>query len=102
MIEIFISKSSPEFGFVWNVQGKMKETTDVTFILKSLSSVMVKSFCSDFFSDVFTLREDHRVVGSLSGCLPRAPRQENFLGVPLLLSPEEIDLLVNHVLLNYK
>ncbi len=43
MIEIFISKSSPDVGFVWNVQGKMKETTDVTFILKSLISVMVKS-----------------------------------------------------------
>ena len=49
-----------------------------------------------FFSpDVFTLREDHRIIGSLSGCLPRAPRQDNFLGVPLLLSLYEVDLLVS-------
>ncbi len=46
-------------------------------------------------TDVFTLRKDYRIVGSLSGCLPRAPRQDNFMGVPLILTHEEIDLLVN-------
>ena len=45
-------------------------------------------------ADVFKLRQEHRIVGSFAGCLSRAPRQDNFLGVPLVLSPAEIDLAV--------
>ncbi|XP_012937445.1 tRNA-splicing endonuclease subunit Sen34 [Aplysia californica] len=45
--------------------------------------------------DAQMLREECRVVGKLSGCLPRAPRQNNHLGLPLQLMPEEARLLVD-------
>lgn len=45
-------------------------------------------------SDVCTLRERHRIVGTLVGCLPRLPRQNGHLGVPLQLMNEEASLLL--------
>ncbi|XP_049784503.1 tRNA-splicing endonuclease subunit Sen34 isoform X2 [Schistocerca cancellata] len=44
--------------------------------------------------DWLTLREQHRIIGNLIGCLPHMPRQETFLGLPLELLPEEATLLV--------
>ena len=41
------------------------------------------------------LREECRIVGKLVGCLPRAPRQNIQLGLPLQLMPEEAKLLVD-------
>ena len=43
--------------------------------------------------DVFTLRVQFRVVGSLVGALAVQPRQSCHLGLPLLLSLEEVSLL---------
>ncbi|KAK3088754.1 hypothetical protein FSP39_023355 [Pinctada imbricata] len=40
------------------------------------------------------LREDFHIVGCLRGCLPRFPQQNNHLGLPLQLSPEEVTLLL--------
>lgn len=40
------------------------------------------------------LREECRIIGKLTGSLPRAPRQNNHLGLPLQLMPEEAKLLV--------
>ncbi|GFO12881.1 tRNA-splicing endonuclease subunit sen34 [Plakobranchus ocellatus] len=45
--------------------------------------------------DVHMLREECRIVGKLVGCLPRAPRQNVQLGLPLQLMPEEAKLLVD-------
>ncbi|KAK3773147.1 hypothetical protein RRG08_013734 [Elysia crispata] len=45
--------------------------------------------------DVQMLREECRIVGKLVGCLPRAPRQNIQLGLPLQLMPEEAKLLVD-------
>ncbi|KAL5013555.1 hypothetical protein ScPMuIL_007825 [Solemya velum] len=45
--------------------------------------------------DAATLREEHRIVGKLIGCLPRAPRQNVYLGLPLELLPEETSLLLD-------
>uniref|UniRef100_A0A2C9KD81 tRNA-splicing endonuclease subunit SEN34 n=1 Tax=Biomphalaria glabrata TaxID=6526 RepID=A0A2C9KD81_BIOGL len=45
--------------------------------------------------DVQMLREECRIIGKLTGCLPRAPRQNNYLGLPLQLMPEEAKLLVD-------
>jgi len=45
--------------------------------------------------DAQMLREECRIVGKLTGCLPRAPRQNNHLGLPLQLMPEEAKLLVD-------
>ncbi|XP_050389564.2 tRNA-splicing endonuclease subunit Sen34 [Patella vulgata] len=44
--------------------------------------------------DVMKLREDYRIVGNLVGCLPRAPRQNIQLGLPLQLAPYEVTLLL--------
>jgi hypothetical protein len=38
------------------------------------------------------LRRDHRILGSLAGALPRFPAQNLFLGLPLVLMPEEVAL----------
>ncbi|XP_059158947.1 tRNA-splicing endonuclease subunit Sen34-like [Physella acuta] len=44
--------------------------------------------------DAQMLREECRIIGKLTGSLPRAPRQNNHLGLPLQLMPEEAKLLV--------
>lgn len=43
---------------------------------------------------VATLRSEHRICGVLSGTLPHLSQQNIFLGVPLVLVPEELVLLV--------
>jgi len=45
-------------------------------------------------TDSIKLREKWRIVGSLVGALPRFPRQNNYLGLPLQLMPEETTLLL--------
>lgn len=44
--------------------------------------------------DWLTLRKNHRIIGELVGCLPKHPRQEILSGLPLLLLPEEVSLLL--------
>ncbi|KAG8434077.1 hypothetical protein GDO86_012449 [Hymenochirus boettgeri] len=44
--------------------------------------------------DVQVIREQHGLVGNLVGALVRKPRQNNRLGLPLQLLPEEARLLV--------
>ncbi|KAI8373040.1 tRNA intron endonuclease [Radiomyces spectabilis] len=41
------------------------------------------------------LRCDYRIIGSLTGTLPRFPLQNKFLGLPLVLMPEEVTLLLS-------
>ncbi|KAI9511325.1 tRNA-intron endonuclease catalytic domain-like protein [Russula earlei] len=43
---------------------------------------------------VATLRSEHRICGVLSGTLPHLSQQNVFLGLPLILMPEELVLLV--------
>ena len=45
------------------------------------------------FEDACQLREDYRIVGNLTGCLPQKPRQNVHLALPLQLLPEETTLL---------
>ncbi|PVG02586.1 tRNA-intron endonuclease catalytic domain-like protein, partial [Serendipita vermifera] len=45
--------------------------------------------------DIETLRSTHRICGTLSGTLPQATQQNVFLGLPLVLLPEEVVTLVN-------
>ena len=40
------------------------------------------------------LRSQHRICGVLAGTLPQAAQQNVFLGMPLLLLPEEVVLLL--------
>lgn len=44
--------------------------------------------------DWLKLRRNHRVLGELVGSLPKPTRQDVFSGLPLLLLPEEVTLLL--------
>lgn len=44
--------------------------------------------------DWYELRTKHRICGALVGALPSHPRQNAFLGLPMLLMPEEAALLL--------
>lgn len=46
-------------------------------------------------SAIQVLRHEWRIVGGLIGALPNRPRQNSQLGLPLLLLPEEVALLLN-------
>lgn len=46
------------------------------------------------FIDWLKLRRNHRVLGELVGSLPKPTRQDVFSGLPLLLLPEEVTLLL--------
>ena len=45
------------------------------------------------FPDACQLLENHRIVGTLVGSLPRYPKQDVQLGLPLQLMQEEATLL---------
>ena len=45
--------------------------------------------------DVFNLRSKYRIVGSLTGSLPRKPRQNIAFSLPLMLSRDEATLLLD-------
>ncbi|XP_013916208.1 PREDICTED: tRNA-splicing endonuclease subunit Sen34 [Thamnophis sirtalis] len=47
------------------------------------------------YADVRRIREEHCIVGVLVGALPRKPRQNVRLGLPLELLPEEARLLLD-------
>lgn len=40
------------------------------------------------------LRQNHRIIGELVGSFPKSTRQDVFSGLPLLLLPEEVTLLL--------
>ena len=46
-------------------------------------------------TDIATIRSQHRICGVLTGTLPHLSQQNVFLGVPLVLMPEETVLLVD-------
>ena len=46
--------------------------------------------------DIQELRVSHHICGLLVGSLPQLGQQNVFLGVPLMLLPEEVVLLVKH------
>ena len=48
------------------------------------------------FSDITYLRKNHRIVGTFIGSLPERTQQNDDLGLPLLLMPEEAKLLVEN------
>lgn len=45
--------------------------------------------------DIAVIRSQHRICGLLTGTLPRLAQQNAFLGVPLVLMPQEVALLVD-------
>ena len=46
-------------------------------------------------ADIAVIRSEYRVCGTLVGTLPHMSQQNVFLGVPLVLLPEEAVLLVD-------
>ena len=46
-------------------------------------------------ADIAVIRTEYRVCGTLLGTLPHLSQQNVFLGVPLVLQPEEAVLLVD-------
>jgi tRNA-splicing endonuclease subunit Sen34 len=50
--------------------------------------------------DVERLRCEYRIVGALSGTLSQFPLQNTFYGLPLVLLPEEVNLLTSQGLTN--
>jgi tRNA-splicing endonuclease subunit Sen34 len=47
-------------------------------------------------SDAATLRVQHHICGLATGTLPGVAQQNVFLGLPLVLMPEEVVLLVEN------
>ncbi|GAA5888698.1 hypothetical protein JCM16303_003056 [Sporobolomyces ruberrimus] len=47
-------------------------------------------------NDIQKLRVQHHICGSLHGTLPQVTQQNVFLGIPLVLAPEEVVLLVKN------
>jgi len=47
-----------------------------------------------FKVDIATIRAQYRLCGVLTGTLPHLSQQNVFLGVPLVLMPEEVVLLL--------
>ena len=72
-------------AFVWDVDRAPKTIVH--------SNVLADKHL-DFYADVATLRSAHRICGVLSGTLPNLTQQNVFLGLPLVLMPEEFVLLV--------
>lgn len=71
-----------------------------TFPVDLLSYVIFIQTCY-YFTDARYVREELRIVGTLVGCLPRAPRQNVHLGLPLQLMPEETTLLLEKGITKY-
>lgn len=51
---------------------------------------------ADLLPDVQTLRTQHHICGILTGTLPQVGQQNVFLGLPMMLLPEEVVLLVKN------
>lgn len=52
-------------------------------------------------TDVVLLREMYHICGVLSGILPKFPQQNQFLGLPLELMPEEVKYIVEELKIGY-
>lgn len=69
-------------AFVWSVQGPQCPLCVLARLLRLA------------LLDASVLRSQHRISGVLAGTLPQAAQQNLFLGMPLLLLPEEVVLLL--------
>ncbi len=74
---------SNQRAYVWNVDG--------AYIYRLRGILLI------FFAlDISTLRSKHHICGILTGTLPHVSQQNVFLGIPLVLMPEEAVLLVEN------
>jgi tRNA-splicing endonuclease subunit Sen34 len=72
-------------AYVWDVDGTVScfMSPDIDVTSKTHPSL-----------DIATIRSTHHICGILTGTLPHLSQQNVFLGVPLVLMPEEVVLLV--------
>lgn len=71
---------------VWDISGPQRFKSSTRAILADVEHVI----------DIETLRVQHHISGVLSGTLPQVGQQNVFLGLPLILMPEEVVLLVRN------
>lgn len=71
---------SNNIAYLWNVDGMYRSPP--------------RSFHLHFKIDIATLRSKYHICGILTGTLPHLSQQNVFLGIPLVLLPEEVVLLV--------
>ena len=74
-------------AYVWDVDGTVSPA-------KYRARASSDTFSSS--TDIATIRSKHHICGILVGTLPHLSQQNVFLGVPLLLMPEEAVLLVEN------
>lgn len=79
---------SNQKAFVWNVAGPSAPPCAERALRLTL--------CLLAWADIQTLRTEHHICGILSGTLPQVSQQNTFLGLPLVLLPEEVVLLVKN------
>ena len=73
-------------AYLWDLNGSLS--------LFSLPSLLTDPPLSN--TDIQKLRVQHHICGSLQGTLPQVTQQNVFLGLPLVLLPEEVVLLVKN------
>jgi len=73
---------SSNTAYLWNVDGMYRPPS--------------RSFYLHFKIDIATLRSKYHICGILTGTLPHLSQQNVFLGIPLVLLPEEVVLLVEN------
>ncbi|XP_020295203.1 tRNA-splicing endonuclease subunit Sen34 [Pseudomyrmex gracilis] len=64
-------------------------TSDIIYLISSKNNVFIWNA-----DDWLRLRRDHRIIGGLIGSFAKATRQDAFSGLPLLLSPDEVTILI--------
>lgn len=85
-------------AYVWDAQGGLSGRSLSRRKLKS--RLLIAARCRHVLlfrcrSDVALLRVHHRITGLTAGTLPGVAQQNAFLGLPLLLAPEEVVLLLS-------
>jgi hypothetical protein len=72
-----------------------RHTSGTSTVISSIQ-FNVQINCDHPRIDIATLRSKHHICGILTGTLPHLSQQNVFLGVPLVLMPEEVVLLVEN------
>lgn len=95
-------------AYLWDLEGELASVLILisrAVILSNHTSVGPAETCITIWdheltlrtpADIQYLRVQHHIVGSLQGTLPQVTQQNVFLGLPLVLLPEEAVLLVRN------
>ena len=101
----------PQKVFLWKLELFTNDDANLTVVCSQLNDKTVTMIELTLVQgngfvfragDARVLREEHRIVGSLVGCLPAHPHQNIHLGLPLQLSKEEVTLLLELGLAQFK